>query len=271
MSLKSQHRTAAILIAIACGPVGLLAAPPVISHWTDKDVHVDGDIAEWPVFISFDEHISVAAANDDRNLYLAVTTTDSTRRREMQTGGFTVWLDVKGGKDKTYGVVVPGMSSPERGRFDDPTASHDAPRENSLPLLTHVDLLGPGKDDRRLVELAATTDVAAAEGQHEGTLLYELKLPLSIMPSSLGFGAEPGRKVGLGLQVSAGHAPGSHEGRPGGGGFGRGGGGGAGGGGGFGRGGGGHGGRGGQSPTGNAESQRDVNLWTTLVLARSPT
>src|SRR5262249_38735361 len=155
---------------------------------------------------------------------------------EMQTGGFTVWLDVKGGKGKTYGVVVPGTSSPERARVDDPAASRDASRENSLPPLTYVDLLGPGKDDRRLVELAATTDVAAAGGQHEGTLLYERKLPLSVMPSSLGFGAEPGRKVGLGLQVSMGHAPGSHEGRPGGGGFGRGGGGGgAGGAGGFGR------------------------------------
>jgi hypothetical protein len=133
-------------------------------------------------------------------------------------------------------------------------------------------LLGPGKDDKRRVELAVVTAIAVAGAVAEGTLLYEFRLPLSRLSneSPYGIGAKPEQSLSLGLRTpkldTSDTAP------TGGRGFG-------GGAGGFGGGGGGRGGFGGGRTGGDMGDMRgpdpmramkELKIWTTLTLAHEP-
>ena len=267
-------RSSSVVLFVVLGAAAVMAAQPIMSRWKTGDVTVDGMIADWPELTSFPEGISVAASNDDRNLYLAIAASDPQRRRQLLGGGLIVWVDPGGGHKQTYGIRVPGAGferaegrrplPPEEG------AESAAPREPRQPDITYIEVLGPGKDDRRRLELSAETGIEAAAHVENGTLGLEVKIPLAAAPSTYAhaLNASPGAVVGLGLQTPKPERTetegGSHAGRPGmGGGHGRGGMGGMGGGG---RGGGGH--RGGGAGEGGAAPAKEMKLWTTVALAQ---
>jgi hypothetical protein len=258
----------------------LLAASALASHWRDSEHKVDGATDDWPVLDSIGDDVSVAAVNDDGDLYLAIATSDAQRRRQLTMTGLVVWLDPAGGRKETYGVRIPGTGFAAlagRGRFAraggaSPDASGDAQPSETVASVTSVELLGPGKDDRRRIELSAVPEIAVAAGLHEGTLLYELRLPLAARSSDrpYGIGAGVDRPLGLGIETPKLERPDSSYGTRGGGGAGgRGGIGGRRGGFGGGRGGGFGGGRGGGMRGRGAAQMKDLKIWTTVTLARS--
>jgi hypothetical protein len=129
------------------------------------------------------------------------------------------------------------------------------------PEFTYVEILGPGKDDRRRIELSAESDIAAAGQIDNGTLFFEIKIPLGAAtgsrPHSLTMALD--RPLGLGLETPRLESPqrGQRGGQGGLGEMGRRGGGGA------------SGGRGGGMRARSPE-QRELKLWTTVTFARSP-
>ena len=135
------------------------------------------------------------------------------------------------------------------------------PPEPPQPTITYIELLGPGKDDRRRLDLSPESEITVAAAVNEGTLLYEFRLPLAAASAAQpGIGAKMDRPVGLGLQtpkleVPQGGVQSGGGGRGGRGGFGRGG-----------RGGGGFG-DGGMRGRGPMQ-MKELKLWTTLALAR---
>ncbi len=264
---SDRARLALVLVAV-CG-VGVWASESIASRWRDRDMRVDGVNDEWPETVHVNEAGSVGSVNDDQFLYLSMITSDQQRRRRFVAGGLIVWLDASGGKQQSFGIHIPGgrelgFPGPRAGgrRGVDQT-SPDVP----MPVLTYVELLGPKKDDRRRIELTSESRIEVAVGSREGTLVYELKVPLAKTSATpYAIGTEPGRKIGLGLETpkiepsDAAHAGYGH----GGGGFGGGGHGGRGGGGGE-RAGHGAGGEGGGSQT-----AKPLKAWTTIQLARRP-
>jgi uncharacterized membrane protein YgcG len=243
--------------------VPLFATQQITSRWKDKEITVDGLIAEWTELMFVDGGISVAAFNDDRELYLAVATSDPQRRRQFLASGLLVWLDVQGGKKERFGVRLPGngLQRPDGPPAEFPGDSPDAqPRDIPQPNITYVELLGPGKEEKRRVELAGESGIAAGAKVEEGTLLYELKIPLhgGIGAQLYAHGARMDRPVGLGLQTPkleqrerAAGGMGGFGGSTGRGGFG-----------------GGRRGGGGGGMRGRGEGMEELKLWTTLTLAR---
>jgi hypothetical protein len=278
----SRSYAVPILVALAFAPV--LTAQGVLSRWRDQPIDVDGKVADWPVMTSVDATVSAAAANDDHDLYLAIGSSDAQRRRQLMAGGLIIWLDAVGGKKETYGVRLPGsgfqmMPAPfgRPGTTARPEDS-DGPAQRTsddTPRITYVELLGPGKDDRRRLELSAESGIAAAMGMNEGMLLYELKVPLEHSTSQpYGVGVKADKALGLGLETPKVDRPAEGRfGKPGGGdgGFGGRGGGFGGRGGSGGRGGGfdGPGGGGGGMRGADAFQPQPLKLWTTLTLAKS--
>ncbi len=275
-SNRTSDRTRIVLVLVAICGVGVWASESIESRWRDREIRVDGVQDEWPETVHVNEAGSVGAVNDDQVLYLSVITSDQQRRRQFVAGGLIVWLDASGGKKQSFGIQIPGLresgyrGARTGGRRGVDETSADVP----MPALTYFELLGPKKDDRRRIERTSESGIDVAAGSREGTLVYELKVPLaatSATPHAIG--TKPGRKIGLGLEtpkIERSEA-GGRAGRGGGGG--RGGFGGGGRRGGFGGGGGtgeGRTGRGGDGEGRGLQMAKPLKAWTTIQLARRP-
>lgn len=268
MSLTLGRFAWTCLFAIATA----VAVPSgVTSRWKDQPIQIDGRIDEWRELVSLKHGVSVAAANDESDLFIAVASSDAQRRRHLLATGLIVWLDAKGGKKRTFGIRIPGAGlSAVAGAIGSRPESLDegtpvVHREMPQPEFTYLEILGPGKDDRSRVQLSAESDLAAAGRIASGTLLYEIMVPLGMAtrarPHSLSVPLD--RTLGFGLETPRLEEPqrGQQNGQRG-----------LGGAGGMGRG------RGGsETPGARGGAMRPVNpalselkLWTTVALARLP-
>jgi hypothetical protein len=151
--------------------------------------------------------------------------------------------------------------------------------------VTHIEVIGPGKDDRRRLELAyaKTVGLDVASRMSEGVLIYEIRVPLSASEAQpYAVRSTPGGTIGLGIETGQIPRPGGRGGEGGGRGGGPPGGGGGGGmgggppgGGGMGGGGGrGGGGMGGGPPSGGREGgmreMKPIKAWIVVHLATPP-
>ena len=217
----------------------------------------------------------------------------------IERQGLVVWLDAKGKKNKRFGLHYPEtaeMPTPGEGGFRRPggggggyggrggNAGGQPPQEGQRQgpppdpqtdgRWQHMEIMGPGKDDKRDLMLDHVPGLEVKVGDHEGVLTYELKVPLQVAGDDpYAIGVQPGAVIGLGLETPKFQMPR----RPGGfgGGFGgRGGGmgggemGGMGGGrrGGF----GGEGGGGERGQSGGRMRMEPLKLWATVTLATAP-
>jgi hypothetical protein len=179
------------------------ADPTIAAKWHDPIVVVDGTITDWPRL----EHVlagpDVGVQNDDQSLYLAVATKDRTLRRQLATG-LIVWLDGTAKRVQTFGVRLEGLAPrPLEGETPDNTTDVTS-RNTILNRLDSFDLLGPAKNQRRLIDSAVEIGAALASGVEDGTVVYELKIPLeksSGTPHAIG--VKPGATIALGLETPA--------------------------------------------------------------------
>ena len=59
------------------------ATPSIASRWKDRDIQVDGALRDWTELGAFEDALSVAAVNDNRELYLAIATSDPQRQARL--------------------------------------------------------------------------------------------------------------------------------------------------------------------------------------------
>lgn len=124
-------------------------------------------------------------------------------RRQMVGPGLTVWLEPEDGKKLGihYPSGLPGHGTPasfNRENTRSPEES-EAVVEQSLETL---ELLGPGKEDRRLFSALEVPGISVRVGSSKGSWVYELKIPLmasSEHPYAVGAGA--GSTVKLGIET----------------------------------------------------------------------
>ena len=276
---------------VCCGALllagaGLAASekPHFESQLRDGAITIDGRYDDWYGSLQPFEQAPVAIQflNDKDFLYMRLTASASVERREILRQGFTVWFDPAGGTKKHLGIRYPvvergtggdedgrgGSGGFGGGRHGGERGGDHAPSDPSPA--DRIDVLGPGKDDARMLtrDHAPGLDVAIREEQ--GTLQYELKVPLvHTGDHPYAIDAQPGKANGVGLE--AGKPAGGFSVRPagGGGGFGGFGGGMGGRGGGMGgRGGPGHGGGGGRGD--DHEAAKPLKGWATVAIASAP-
>jgi hypothetical protein len=159
------------LLAVAIVIVAVLAdvtasSGPLISRILSADAVVDGRSPEWPTLDFVTKQVAVGVANGPDLLHIAVATSDPDVRQRMMSAGVILYLDRTGGKKQTFGIRVPALGRPLPGLGP------------ATPRLTYVEVLGPGKDQRRLVEQDTTSWIRAAVGNQEGTLFLEFAIPL---------------------------------------------------------------------------------------------
>jgi hypothetical protein len=273
-------------------PVALAASDHLhlTSGSPSGSITIDGRQDDWTGDLTpmGNEPLSVQVVNDQNNLYLRLTASDPAVRNQIMRQGLVVWFDESGGTKKRLGIHYPvveggmsggrnygrggyhggqhagGGSGSDNGSSDSPTSTSADSYEPS----NRIDILGPGKDDARSLTADHASGVEAALRVSEGTVLYELKVPLaktSDQPYAIDTAA--GKTIGIGFETpkiehSASEGPG---GGGGGGGYGHGGG--------MGRGGGMHGGGGGRMgghQAGGFQPPKPLKAWATLTLSAPP-
>ena len=304
-----RHARSLLMVTLAAAiavPAGLGAADKrqrIDSQWRDKDVVIDGDYGEWKgplVQVEAKEAITAAALNDGQFLYMVLSTSDPAVRTQILRQGLVLWFDPAGGDKKHFGLkfpvgIIPGeRAGTGRGRRGYPGGQGGGgygggygggqsgggqsgegrdpePAVDPLEPTNRLEVLGPEKDDAHSFVADMAPGIAVKIGQVEGSLVYELKVPIArTSDCPYAIEAKPGALIGFGLETPKMEMP--SEGRGGMGGMGGGGGGGGMGGGGRGRGmGGGGGGRGGGRGGGSRSEgmtpPKPMKGWATIQLA----
>ena len=259
--------------------------PAFTSQLRDGAITVDGRYDDWYGHLDPFESAPVALQflNDGEYLYMRMTASSTAERMQIVRQGFTVWFDPAGGTKKHFGVrypVVEHGSGPEgdprgggyggyggrRGGGSREGGDHESLPEPSPG--DRIDVLGPGKDDARMLTRDHAQGVDVAIRSEQGTLQYELKVPLvKSADHPYAIEAVAGKPVGFGLETAKAQQHSFGMGGPGGG-FGGGGGGMGGRGGGMGgRGGGMHGGGGGGG-RGGGEAAKPLKGWGVVTIAQ---
>jgi hypothetical protein len=121
---------------------------------------------------------------------------------QMLAIGLTVWIDPEGGKNKTFGIHYPIGGQVSGRRF----LARENPDDfrsllESIPY--EFEVINAETDDRQRVLFIDAKDIRAHFGYAQGTLVYELKLPLrktSEHPIAITTGAV--NKLGIGFETS---------------------------------------------------------------------
>jgi hypothetical protein len=263
-------------------PVYLLASDRthVESGPRAGQITIDGQHDDWTGALTplGNDPISMQVVNDTDAVYVRLVASDAATRMQILRRGLIVWFDEGGGTKKRLGIHYPvnegGPGGERRSRGGYGGGGRDrpdpnAPRDDSEPS-SRVDILGPGKNDARSLTVDHASGVEVALRVVEGSLQYELKVPLTKNADHpYAIGAAPGATIGLGLETPKPERA-SDAGSGGrGGGYGGGGGGG--------RGGMGGGMRGRGMPRGGGGGQssgfqppKPLKAWTTVTLTRQP-
>jgi len=276
-----SRRTILTVAVVVIAAAGLFASTRqrLDSHWRDRTIAIDGDNGDWagPLQPVAEQHpIRAAAANDGEFLYLVLSTSDATVRRQILRQGLILWFDPSGGDKKHFGLKFPvGVPSDEagagHGRFPRDSGGGRPPADagSTSPGSSsaagqpdppnRLEVYGPQKDDAHNFVTDMAPGISVKLGQVQGYFVYELKVPLARTPERpYAIEGKTGALIGFGLETPKIETPAG--GRPGGmGGFG-GGGGGMGG-----RGMGRTGGGGGDRP--QFEPPKPIKLWATIQLA----
>ncbi len=191
---------AALVLTTGCGPL------KVDSVWRTIAPTIDGELSDWPGGLTplQPAPVAIGLANDSDYLYLALTVHDRMLSRRIMMGGFTIWLDPKGGHKQRLGIKFPigpwqGPGNSRRMDFD----VDSGPRWEQFALaLEQVEIVGPGKNETRVFPAVGGVVSAMITAGPDG-LGYELQIPLRAGPDwPLDLLSDDGHQVSIGLETA---------------------------------------------------------------------
>ena len=191
MKFASVTFAAAVILAATA----VRADDPVQSHWRTDDLRIDGLITDWPAQTFVSKEVAASVVNDAQDIYILVATSDPAVTLQLTRAGLAVYLDPKGGRGRAFGIRIPPLGS-RLAPGNAPVGGEDEP-----PVLSYFDVMGPGADDMRKVELAEGTGIDLRIGSDDGTFFLELKVPFATAtgrPYAPGITLAKG-EVGLGI------------------------------------------------------------------------
>ncbi|MGA2508112.1 MAG: hypothetical protein ABSF80_11630 [Chitinispirillaceae bacterium] len=170
-----------LMACAGCKPSLLLE-----SQWRDHDITIDGNAGEWNDLIQYpqDLKMGIGVINDDRYLYLCLTSDDRATTSQILRYGFTVWFERRTQKDKLFGIDFPlgmNLSGTPHERHEDGERDTAAMKERIKASLQTLALLGPGKNDTSPVptRIAESLGIAVCIKPSHEHCVYELKVPLN--------------------------------------------------------------------------------------------
>lgn len=200
------------------------------SVWPGKNINIDGSIDEWeeiPVISDDDDNtFNFKLCNDNDYLYTAFYSKDINLGGQIKMTGVKLWVDSTGGKNKKRGLLfrggpefsemrdlIPSEGSFEGKEMEFPGGDRSIERDNFAIINSEGDADPISKE--------GFNGPAIEYGISNGTLIYELKIPLRFKGlESFAIRANPGDEISFCLEIQGGGKPesmrGGHmpEGRP---------------------------------------------------------
>lgn len=192
------------------------------SIWCDRQITVDGisEGSEWNrarhyVYISDDGGLTVGVLNDEKMLYLRLSTRNQALQREIMAAGLFVWLNETGNQKLTYGIHFP---LPAKDVEPGPWKRSTVPGKNSInqiepsskpDLFTEISHgnieIIRSKENESSVIVAGHTSQDGFQcriGKTRDTFIYELQVPLiKNEKSPHGIAVNKPKIIGIGLVI----------------------------------------------------------------------
>ncbi len=108
-------------ILICMFSTGSVDAQQVHCWWAGSGITIDGNPAEWPQpFRYYDgaTKLQFSLANDTANLYICLKLTDEQAESRLFKTGLNIWIDPKGKKKESMGIVFPIKSERNPGEAE---------------------------------------------------------------------------------------------------------------------------------------------------------
>jgi hypothetical protein len=89
-------------------------------HYQSTPVITDGKTDDWQLPLRFSNSrytLQYNVTNDDKNLYICVSSRESATQLRILRSGMTIWFDPKGEKNKTVGLYFPIRKQPDPERY----------------------------------------------------------------------------------------------------------------------------------------------------------
>jgi hypothetical protein len=258
--------------------------------WAPAAIKIDGKLAEWGENLkAYNKTVKLwyTIANDDKNIYLAIKSTDLDNNNKILAGGISFTLNPEGKKRNKNAFIITfpvvnrtggrGGRSGNRGGFGQQapatpdTTAIITQQKQTLATGKEISALGFKEITDTLVSIYNEYGIkAAANIDDKGVFVYELAIPIKLLALSADNQKELAYNIKVnGLQLGGGGGFGGGSGRSGGGGdFGGGSGSGGFGGGSFGGGGGGF---GGGKSAGVSDMMSPTDFWGKYTLATKTT
>jgi hypothetical protein len=182
--------------------------PKLDSNWKSTGLSSDEPDSVWvtsSVYSLEGKNVSIGLENDADNLYILLKASDRQTQARIMRAGLTIWLDAAGKKNMTFGIHYPlGMPGQMPFPQGDRQAGENQEQIRGLfaEMADTMEIIGPKKDERIRVPIVNGLGPAAMTDNDNGTITYELRIPLrSTNNSAYALNIDPGKVVGLGLET----------------------------------------------------------------------
>ena len=171
---------------MAVALVGCKSAMTLTSSAVDQEINIDGSEVEWVNMLQpiAEENLAIGISNDDENLYVSLVTADMRVRSKIMALGMTLWLDPSGGTGKSLGIRFPlgildaGLPLNPFTMMQDPELVEQMFNES----LTELEIVRDKDEDTKRWLRSEIPGMELAASSNQGTLVYEIKIPLSNEP-----------------------------------------------------------------------------------------
>lgn len=217
--LRLQSKVIILGMLIGLLVQGGCAARKITALWCDRQIVAEGHASDWqgtPQYYDQDHKLVVRVTNNSQAMVLSIESWDDGLKRELRTGGLTLWIDPQGGRAHVFGIHLPGAEGDGRGHRPHPGAGALPPGNASVdsanrgfqpsppgPLhtvsISYQDATGPLE---MTMDEVRRTGIDIAVRQHtDGRLIYEFKIGFHAAPSLAEL--QPGMLVGVGIMGCA--------------------------------------------------------------------
>jgi len=184
---------------------GCSAGVEMNSSYYDKEIKIDGDPSDWNNEIQpiKDKKFSIGFKNDDKFLYICLTTNDRSKIMLMTRAGFIVWFEPENGSKNAFGIRYPlslDQSEPQplsqMNREGMPGENMDKIINKMLIEQNEFQVINKEKFPLTEFPILSNEGIDVKLGYHSNQFVYELKIPLaknSQFPFAID--ALPGEKV----------------------------------------------------------------------------
>ena len=188
--------TALVTLNSCVSSVELTSTPP------PGTITIDGNSADWQSSLTVlkDEHVSVGVHNDGRWLSGCLVTADRSLQAQILSGGFTVWFDPNGGRDKQLGLRFP-LRQPGF-----PMLRGDINLADFVsaigPRLQAAKLIGPTRDSQQQFPVLQIPGAKVRIGVSGEMLVYEFQVSLEpVAGSPMDLRNAPDGVIGMGFEA----------------------------------------------------------------------